>query len=304
MKVNPLFLADRQNDRGWTGRMNVRVNAIYSGHWQVGHIQASRVSDDHELVCLMGGETEVIIGDRVHRCRGGEALIKPPGVAQFTRAVAAPVDRICIHFDWDRSRKAGEAPPFTYLRDGVPDTKRFKLTPKWVGVAVPLHVRFPDRTFRARALEVPQILEADDSAIGLARLEAIVTDLILRLVHAPLADQPSAAEPDDIAIRAKEAIETRFTKDISLAELATELGTSASHLSRRFRTRFGVTAIGYLQEQRLQMAYDLLQSGSCSVASVAHSVGISDPNYFARVFSRRWGVAPSGVFGMKAARPT
>jgi len=295
MKQNPLYLSDRQRNRGWTARLHVRVNALYAGHWQVGHIQASRVCIDHELMCFLGGETEVIIGDRLYRCRGGEALILPPAVHQYSRAVSAPIDRICIHFDWDRSRPPGLAPPCVYRREGEADPRRFKPTPTWVGVPLPLHVRFPDSAFRARVLELPQIIEADDSAVGMARLEAGLSDLLLRLIHAPSAESPVAPEPDDVAARAKVAIETRFAEEFSLAHLASELGIGASQLSRRFRSRFGVTAVGYLQEQRLQAAHEMLIAGGRSVAAVAQAVGIPDPNYFARVFAKRWGHPPSAV---------
>lgn len=295
MKKNPLHLNDRQRERGWTARLHVRVNALYAGHWLVGHIQASRVCVDHELMCFLGGETEVIIGDQVYRCRGGEALILPPAVQQFSRAVTAPIDRICIHFDWDRSRPPGLAPPWVFHRDGEPDPRRIKPTPSWVGVPLPLHVRFPDSAFRARALELPQIIESDDSPVGMARLEAVLSDLLLRLIHAPSAEAPVAHEPDDVAARAKLAIETRYAEAFSLAGLAHELGIGASQLSRRFRSRFGVTAVGYLQEQRLQAAHELLIAGGRSIAAVAQAVGIPDPNYFARVFAKRWGHPPSAV---------
>jgi hypothetical protein len=96
---DPIYLAPLQEARGWTGRIHLRANALFSGHWREGHLQPSRVSDDHELVCFLGGETEVQIGPQRYFVRGGEALIFPPGLVQFSRAIAPPVDRICVHFD-------------------------------------------------------------------------------------------------------------------------------------------------------------------------------------------------------------
>jgi len=291
----PRYLADLQRDRGWTGRIHLRVNVVFAGHWKVGHLQPSRVVDDHELVCFLGGETEVVIGERRYRCRGGEALIKPPGVVQFSRAIAPPVDRICVHFDWDRRRAPGRVEPISFLRDGPPDPTRIRPTPDWVALPIPLHRRFPDREFRARAMALPSILAADPGPVGLARLEAATTELLLRLIDAPEVDEPPRPEAESLALRAKAAIEQRYAEDLSLGALAAELGTAPAVLSRRFRAAFGVSPKAHLQEQRFQVAHELLRAGERSVAEVAAAVGFTDPNYFARAFAKRWGVAPSRV---------
>lgn len=81
-------------------------------------------------------------------------------------------------------------------------------------------------------------------------------------------------------------IGTRYTQEIRLAELAALCSMSVSTFSRAFKALTGTTAIGYIQELRIEEACRLLGTTDRSVADIASEVGYSDIKHFYEVFKR------------------
>lgn len=80
----------------------------------------------------------------------------------------------------------------------------------------------------------------------------------------------------------------------SLTELARASGLNPTRLTSAFRSEFGSSVFGYLQEQRLQHAHALIASGEASVAEAAFRVGYT-PAHFSGLFRRRFGLPPSAL---------
>lgn len=80
---------------------------------------------------------------------------------------------------------------------------------------------------------------------------------------------------------------------LSLAEAAKALGVSSGHLSRTFRRVTGMTFRAYVTSRRVELARRLLLEPLNSVGSVAERCGFSTPSYFARVFRKVVGCAPT-----------
>jgi AraC-like DNA-binding protein len=92
--------------------------------------------------------------------------------------------------------------------------------------------------------------------------------------------------------RALSLLESGFDRPLSMAALSAHACVSASHLTALFRAEFGCGPMAYLQRLRLGQAQKLLRDPYRSVAEIARACGYDDPNYFARLFRRRVGVAP------------
>jgi AraC family transcriptional activator of pobA len=76
-----------------------------------------------------------------------------------------------------------------------------------------------------------------------------------------------------------------------VAEALRELRCAPDHARRVFRTATGQSPLGYLTGLRIQEAKHLLASGA-PVKEVAARVGLADPYYFSRVFTRKVGRSP------------
>lgn len=86
----------------------------------------------------------------------------------------------------------------------------------------------------------------------------------------------------DLAHRAQDHIEARFTDPLPLTELAQACGVSARTLTRRFVTATGMTPLRYQQVLRLERAEHLIGRGS-TVEAAAHAVGFQDARMLRRL---------------------
>ncbi|WP_099468452.1 AraC family transcriptional regulator [Konateibacter massiliensis] len=81
-------------------------------------------------------------------------------------------------------------------------------------------------------------------------------------------------------------IDDNFKDKISLDQLAEQFYISKFHLSREFKTQYGVTIGNYIQLQRINMAKKLLRFSDKSIESIACECGIPDMSYFNKVFKK------------------
>ncbi|MEA5620086.1 AraC family transcriptional regulator [Cronbergia sp. UHCC 0137] len=105
---------------------------------------------------------------------------------------------------------------------------------------------------------------------------------------------PSRLKQETIAkiYHAKEILQARLENPPLLSELAQQIGVSESTLQRGFQMQFGTTVFGYLTNQRMEQAHELLQNRSFTVAEVANIVGYSHLGHFAAAFKRKFGITP------------
>lgn len=88
-------------------------------------------------------------------------------------------------------------------------------------------------------------------------------------------------------------IHTNFTRDLSLAEIATHTGVSKSHLCRIFPQYAGEHFNTYLQRLRIERAKELLRLTDEHIYEIAAKVGFWDSRYFSKVFRDFTGLSPS-----------
>jgi AraC family transcriptional regulator len=83
--------------------------------------------------------------------------------------------------------------------------------------------------------------------------------------------------------------------DLSLAEIAREVGMSPYHFSRMFKVSVGVSPHQYVMRQRIERAKALLKHTDLPVGVVAREVGFASSSHFAQQFRRPVGSAPSDL---------
>lgn len=94
--------------------------------------------------------------------------------------------------------------------------------------------------------------------------------------------------------RARQIIQERFARTISLGALADEVGLSKFHLLRLFREEIGTTPHAYQLQLRISCAREMLDRRA-SAAEVALECGFADQAHFTRAFKRIVGYTP-GAF--------
>lgn len=105
-----------------------------------------------------------------------------------------------------------------------------------------------------------------------------------------------------IVQKAVACIESGLSNDLSLRALAAVLNVNASYLSALFRKETGQTLTEYVNEKRMQAGAHLLRTTRLQVQTIAQHCGISDVNYFSKIFKKQYGVTPK-QFRSEAAAP-
>lgn len=85
-----------------------------------------------------------------------------------------------------------------------------------------------------------------------------------------------------------------------MTELAQQVGLCDRTLRRGFRELFGTSVIGYLTQQRLNQAANLLRQGDYTIAEVATSVGYTHLGHFAAAFRKQFGMSPKECLASKS----
>lgn len=78
----------------------------------------------------------------------------------------------------------------------------------------------------------------------------------------------------------------------SPAELARIVGTNETRMNRAFRQRCGTAVFGWLREERLLRARELLATTATPVATIGEHLGYASAAAFSRAFSERFGRSP------------
>ncbi len=95
------------------------------------------------------------------------------------------------------------------------------------------------------------------------------------------------------AARAEEYIQANYMNNITLEDMASQIGFSIYYFSKLFKQKFQLNFVDYLTKVRIGKAREMLEQGETSVKEVSSRVGYSEPNYFARVFKKETGMPPS-----------
>ncbi len=88
------------------------------------------------------------------------------------------------------------------------------------------------------------------------------------------------------------AIDSDLTADLSLKSMADMLNVNASYLSTLFKKETGSTLTDYCNRKRVEHALFLLNSTTMQIQDIAQHCGISDVNYFTKIFKKVVGMTP------------
>jgi len=86
--------------------------------------------------------------------------------------------------------------------------------------------------------------------------------------------------------------DANFRRPLRLADVASAVGYSPSHLSRLISTHLGHSLSEHIRNLRMTAGKHLLETTDLAIGEIAHSLGYSDPAYFSHAFSRATGLSP------------
>jgi AraC-like DNA-binding protein len=156
-------------------------------------------------------------------------------------------------------------------------------------------------TPRIRQLADTLAVEAmNDRFLSNERLEFMLQELILSIVETYLAKQRASSPlwrgsrfEDSRIRRAIALLRARPNKDLSIDDLASQVGLSRSRFYDLFQLCTGFSPRAYLDMLCVETAISRLSSGQGKIAEVAAELGFSAQSNFTRFFLHQVGVPPS-----------
>lgn len=90
-------------------------------------------------------------------------------------------------------------------------------------------------------------------------------------------------------------LRSNYARDLTLEEVAREVGLSKYHFSREFKKATGMTMVTYLNTVRCENARKLLLKRKYSVSEIAARCGFANSSYFSKTFRAVMGCLPSEI---------
>lgn len=105
-----------------------------------------------------------------------------------------------------------------------------------------------------------------------------------------LSEKVHAADPVESSIS---FMQQHIAELLSLEDIAKSVNFSASHYSALFRKKTGFAPIEYFNHLKVQRACQYLHFTDLRVKEIADKLGIEDPYYFSRMFSKIMSMSPN-----------
>ena len=97
----------------------------------------------------------------------------------------------------------------------------------------------------------------------------------------------------DLSINASiEYINNNLGKDVGLEKVASICNLSPCYFSKVFKKEVGINFISYVNDKKINMAKEILETTDIPITNIAIDLGFEDCGYFIRVFKRLQGVTP------------
>lgn len=115
-----------------------------------------------------------------------------------------------------------------------------------------------------------------------------------RPADADVAQCPFLADEDNVSKikQAKEIVLSRMTEPPTLQELSDEIGLPLNKLKEGFKQIYGDSVYSFLFDYKMEVARQLLASGSYNVNEVGLRVGYSTSSHFIAAFKKKFGTTP------------
>jgi AraC-like DNA-binding protein len=87
-------------------------------------------------------------------------------------------------------------------------------------------------------------------------------------------------------------MQNNLDKTLPIGKIAQSVNLSPSHFSYLFKKKTGFSPIEYFNHLKVQKACQYLLLTELRMKEIAEKIGIEDPYYFSRMFTKVMGISP------------
>ena len=104
--------------------------------------------------------------------------------------------------------------------------------------------------------------------------------------------QKTDTKPNCRLIKVLNFIEDNLNEELTLEEIAKNVGFSVSSLQRHFKSTYSTTVVEYIRNRKLELAKEAMVYEGASVTEACFIAGYSNPSSFSTAFKRAFGQCP------------
>jgi transcriptional regulator GlxA family with amidase domain len=97
---------------------------------------------------------------------------------------------------------------------------------------------------------------------------------------------------DDGILKAQKLMESHLGENLSMENLAGQVGISPRHFIRRFKKATGESPLQYLQQIRIEKAKKIMETGPDTVEEITRAIGYENSSTFRKIFKKFNGLSP------------
>lgn len=159
-----------------------------------------------------------------------------------------------------------------------------------------LHCHFEADEFNDIVKEIEFLFEEDskpNNEIHSAMMTAVFTKIVLTILRKCNLD--TNTEQDNSSPYFNKAIaltQCHFREQITLQEIAAQIGLTPNYLGQLFKTNLGKSFSEYLLSLRLKYSKNLLKHSNYSISQIANFSGFSTTSYFIQCFKNKYDITP------------
>lgn len=98
-------------------------------------------------------------------------------------------------------------------------------------------------------------------------------------------------------------IRRNLTQPLGLRHICEVFRLSPSHVERLFKTHLNMTVTEYINDEKMRLACELIQSSPLTLTQISKRLGYSSVSYFTRRFKRKFGQPPTKMFSSQKKTP-
>lgn len=256
---------------------------------------------DHELVYVVAGKGHIVIEGVSHEAQLDRLFLVQPRQWHSYRADAGEnLTLLGVHFDWITQYDTLQFSLFFAAdEDNAADESLFRAPQNisdWDLKTTPF-LDLQTRPNVRRSLEeivIEYSIGTEEARLRAGSLLAATLILMSREARTLSQNQELQRVGADAARRVERArkLLENVEANVSVEEVAREVGWSGDHLRRVFRAVLGTSPNALQSQARLRRARELLRGDESSIGEIARLCGLEDSESFARWFKAESGLTP------------
>ena len=136
-------------------------------------------------------------------------------------------------------------------------------------------------------------MPSESQQTGKALASNLLHRFLLELFNYQAKPTPTQTKCENALRKLIEYIEMNLDQDLTIPSLSRIAGLSQNYLAKNFKAAYGQTIKNYILNRQIERACYLLDNTTMQIKEIAFQSGITDPQYFNKLFKSIKKISPT-----------